>query len=257
MAEQQEYSISTRGVIISCLITAAIVVILAFLISLTAPPTAKATPFDSHGFDYFQLQEATSAKDAERSDQIREEARQSASQINKIVEETEAASSASSDSPRTPISTDLFDLSLPSYWYDRVNVVHGDNGDVSVYAKDFSEASLVTLKVSDASTPAAKDTPDTAMVFSKEASGNKRVELWMTNFAWVVFNINLPEAHPEGWQADLLDPSIADELVSLQTLGTVPAEKIIQPAKADGTQFETQVDWENAVNEIIPTIVVK
>ena len=176
----------------------------------------------------------------------------------RIAAETQAAENGGqAAAPQNHISTDLFEFDLPEYWSDRVSVTYNEDGGVSVYANNFPEASLVTLKITEASDSAAEDSADTAMVYSKDLGGGKHVELWMTNFAWIVFDVNRPEASPEGWQADLLDQSVASELVDLQTLGTVPVEKIIQPAKADGTQFETQIDWENAVNEIVPTIVVK
>lgn len=267
MAENQRPANTVRGVVVSCIIAAAVIAILVFAISLTKPPTSHATPFDSHGFDYFALQEAASAKNAEHSELIRQEASESAQKTGSIDWKTEQRSTPAA---RDRVSTDLFVFDLPSYWSNRVNIVYGDDGSASVYANGFPEASLVTMKIVDASspaiessaeasstTPAAEDNPDTALVFSKELGNGKRAELWMTNFAWIVFDINLPEATPEGWHADLLDESVADELIDLQTLGTVPAEKIIQPAQANGTQFETQVDWENAVSEIIPTIEVK
>lgn len=258
MKEAPVYTISTRGVVISCVLAVAIVVAIGFAISLTKPPIAHATAFDSHGFDYFALQEATSAKDAEHANLIREEAKGSALRAQRIAAETQAADNDSSNAtPHNRISTDLFEFDLPEYWNDRVSVTYAENGGVAVYANGFPEASLITFKVAEASDPTPEDSADTALVFSKDIEGGKRIELWATNFAWVVFDVNRPEAHPEGWQAELLDRSVAGELVDLQTLGTVPVEKIIQPAKADGTQFETQVDWENAVNEIVPTIVAK
>lgn len=258
MKETPAYTISTRGVVISCILAAAIVIAIGFAISLTKPPTAHATSFDSHGFDYFALQEATSAKDAEHANLIREEARESASRAQRIAVETQAAENGGqAAAPQNRISTDLFEFDLPEYWSDRVSVTYNEDGGVSVYANNFPEASLVTLKITEASDSVAEDSADTAMVFGKDLGGGKHIELWMTNFAWVVFDVNRPEASPEGWQADLLDQPVASELVDLQTLGTVPVEKIIQPAKADGSQFETQIDWENAVNEIVPTIVVK
>ncbi|WP_139651714.1 hypothetical protein [Raoultibacter phocaeensis] len=258
--EHQESTITTRGVVISCVLTAVIVVVLAALISLTAPPEAKATTFDSSGFDYFGLQEKTSARNAEINDRIREEAHASALRNLQITDETEEAETGEADESEAAdhVSTDLLAFDIPSYWHGRVDIEQESDGVVSVYSASFPAAPLIAFTVQDASEPADTGSADYSMMYSKVNGDNQRIELWMTNFAWLVFNLNRPDApSPEGWQADLLDPEVAEDLVSLQTLGTVPAEKIIHPAKIGDTQFETQVDWENAVNEIVPTIVVK
>lgn len=255
MKRKHEHAGNARGVAISCSLAAALIAVAVAAISLTGPPPAEPTPLGGPSFDYFGKQKAASTRYAEIDDRIAEETRRSTKASRALSADDEAASP---DAPPLHISTALYEFDLPEYWRDRVDVVYGDKDSVSIYAKGLTDVPIAAVTVNGSASAIETGNAESALVYSKSNKQGQRIELRMTNFAWLVFSETRTGAvEPEGWQEKLLDPALAKKMVSLQVLGKNTASDAASPKQADRRERGAFDGWNNAANAIIPTISVK
>lgn len=255
MYKRQERASNTRGVVISCIISAALIAIIAAMISFTSPRFTDPIALTGPSFDYFGKQKAATARYAEIDNRIAKEARLSAEAARAPSDSGETAPSGT---PPLRISTNLYEFDLPEYWQDRVDVVYGSRDSVSIYAKGLPDAPLAAVTVSRSTAAIETSYTDSSLVYSRSNQKGQRIELWMTDFVRIVFSENREgAAEPEGWQAKLLDPATAKKVVALQALGKTTANDVLSAAQADKEKTAVLSNWDNAVNAIISTISIK
>ena len=167
-------------------------------------------------------------------------------EIQAEQEEAAARAEAEARANSLHISTDLYELDLPDYWYDKIEIEYSGT-DVTVYQKGYRTLSLAYITVEDGGPSYWTDGDVSGAALASKESGNRRVVVRAAFFSYYAEEFY----NRRSWLPSKLTEAELRSGIDLQSLGTKSYDDY---AKASNSDYSGSTI---AYDAIKPTIVTK